>query len=169
MSGLRNVVRLRSGSLRPRLDRTVHRVIFRSLACLLAMVLWVGSPAVARADSHKGEKLSSSYDRQLDAASTLSKKGSGSVDLVHNQPPNSFVQYGDVWGCNDGYRKTATTCVSIFAAFGGQPTNSYVQYGTIWGCKDGFRKETDKCVSAFTKRKSGSKAKEAKLLESLNQ
>ena len=152
-------VRLRSGlegdpflgSLKQKSDRSVPRVLYRLFACVLVPVLWIGLPAVAGAQSAKGKKADSSHERQLQA--NPGRSLNGSVKLTPDQPPNSFIQYGDIWGCNDGFDKLANTCVSIFAKFGGQPENSYVQYGTIWGCKRGFRREDNKCESIFTKKK----------------
>ena len=135
----------------------MHRAFFRLLACVLITVLWVGLPGLAGAQSASGTKADSSpdssYDRQLQVNPGRSRSESGSVKLIPNQPPNSFIQYGDVWGCNDGFDKSGNKCVSIFSKIGGQPENSYVQYGTIWGCERGFRREGKKCVSIFTKRK----------------
>ena len=130
----------------------MHRSFFRFLAGVLVMVLGVGLPAVAGAQSANGKKPDSSYSRQLQAnagrVETL-----GSDKLLPDQPPNSFIQYGEVWGCNDGFTKSGNKCVSIFSKFGGQPANSFVQYRTIWGCTAGFTKERNKCVSVFTKKR----------------
>ncbi len=142
----------------------MQRVFYRLFACVLIPVLWIGLPAVAGAQSAYSTKADSSpdssYDRQLQVNPGRSRLGSGTVKSIPDQPPNSFVQYGDVWGCNDGFDKSGNKCVSIFSKIGGQPENSYVQYGTIWGCKRGFRKEDNKCVSIFTKRKVISRKKE---------
>ncbi len=140
-----------SGSLKQKSDRAVPRGFYRLFACVLIPVLWIGLPAAAGAQSAKGKKADSSYERQLQANSARTK--SSSVKLIPDQPPNSFIQYGDVWGCNDGFDKSGNTCVSIFAELGGQPENSYVQYGTIWGCKRGYSREDNKCESIFTKRR----------------
>lgn len=142
-------------SLKQQSDRAVPRAFSRLFACVLVPVLWIGLPAVAGAQSANTTKAKSSpdssYERQLQA--NPARKKNRSVKVTPDQPSNSYVQYGDVWGCNDGFDKSANTCVSIFAKIGGQPENSYVQYGTIWGCKRGFRKEGNKCVSIFTKKK----------------
>ena len=163
-----NIVRLRSGSLmepflsspEQKSDRTVHRAFFRLLACVLITLLWAGSPAVVNAQSANSTRADSSFERQLQADPGQSRSESRSVKSIPNQPPNSFIQYGDVWGCNDGFDKSGNKCVSIFSKIGGQPDNSYVQYGTIWGCRKGFRREGNKCVSIFTKRKVISKKEE---------
>ena len=139
------------GSLKQKSDRTVPRAFFRLLACALITVLWVGLPAVAGAQSANGKKPDSSLSRQLQA--NAGRAETRSVNLTPGQPPNSFVQYGDVWGCYDGFTKLGSKCISNFSKFGGQPENSYVQYRTIWGCKAGFTKEGNKCVSVFTKKK----------------
>ena len=125
---------------------------FRLLACVLITVLWVGLPAIASAQSAKGNKPDSSYGRQLQANSGRVDTRR-SVKLTPDQPPNSFVQYGEVWGCNKGFTKSGNRCISIFSKFGGPPLNSYVQYGSVWGCTAGFRKEGNRCVSVFTKKK----------------
>ncbi len=146
------------GSLKQKLDRSVARVFYRLFACVLIPVLWIGLPAVAGAQSAKGKKADSSYERQLQVNPGRSVESS--VKVTPDQPSNSFIQYGDVWGCNDGFDKLANTCVSIFSKIGGQPENSYVQYGTIWGCTKGFSREGNTCVSIFTKRRVIPKKKE---------
>ena len=107
---------------------------------------------MAGAQSANGQKPDSSLARQLQA-NAGQREISKYVKVTPDQPPNSFVQYGEVWGCYDGYTKSGSKCVSIFSKFGGQPENSYVQYRTVWGCKAGFRKENNRCVSVFTKKK----------------
>lgn len=134
-----------------KLERTVHKAFLGLLACVLITVLWLGMPAKAGAQSANDSAPTSSYERQREANPGQVK--SRSVKVTPDQPPNSFVQYGDVWGCNDGFDKTKNKCVSIFSKIGGPPENSYVQYGTIWGCKKGYTRDGNKCVSIFTKRK----------------
>lgn len=129
----------------------MHRAFFRLLACVLITVFGVGLPGMAGAQSANGNKPDSSYSRQLQA--DTGRSDTKSVKLTPDQPPNSFIQYGEVWGCYDGFTKLGNKCVSIFSKFGGQPENSYVQYRTIWGCTAGFTKEGNKCVSVFTKKK----------------
>ena len=129
----------------------MHKAFFRLLACVLITVLWVGLPAMAGAQSANDKKPDSSYSRQLQANAGRSE--TKSVRVTPDQPPNSYVQYGDVWGCYDGFTKLGSKCISIFSKIGGPPENSYVQYRTIWGCTAGFRKEGSKCVSVFTKKK----------------
>ncbi len=133
------------------------KIFYRYLACVLIPVLWIGLPAATGAQSAKGEQADSSYERQLEVNPDRTKNRS--VKVTPDQPPNSFIQYGDVWGCNDGFDKSGTQCVSIFDEYGGQPENSYVQYGTIWGCTRGFRREGATCVSVFTKKKAYVKKK----------
>ena len=146
------------GSLKQKLDRSVARVFYRLFACVLIPVLWIGLPAVAGAQSAKGKKADSSYERQLQV--NPRRSFNSFVKVTPDQPSNSFVQYGEVWGCNDGFDKSGNKCVSIFAEIGGQPENSYVQYGTIWGCTRGYRREGNKCESIFTKKKVISKNKD---------
>ena len=108
-------------------------------------------PIMANAE-HGGEKHpDTSLDRQLNAKPKQTTARTAITNA--NKPANSFIQYGEVWGCDDGFTKSGQKCVSIFANVGGQPENSYVQYRTIWGCEEGFRKESGKCVSIFTKKK----------------
>ncbi len=140
------------GSLKQKSDRIVHRAFFRLLACVLITVLGVGLPAKASAQSANDIKPNSAQNRQLLADPGRSEIRS-SVKLTPDQPPNSYVQYGDVWGCHDGFTKLGSKCISIFSKIGGPPENSYVQYRTIWGCTAGFRKEGSKCVTVFTKKK----------------
>ncbi len=143
------------GSMKQNSNRAVARVFSRLFACVLIPVLWIGLPAVAGAQSANDKKADSSpdssYERQLQASPGQTKTGSAKV--TPDQPQNSFIQYGDVWGCNDGFDKSGTECVSIFSEIGGQPENSYVQYGTIWGCTRGFSREGNRCVSIFTKKR----------------
>ena len=139
------------GSMKQNSDHAVAGVFSRLCACVLIPVLWIGLPAVAGAQGADSKTDYSSYERQLQASPVRTK--SRSIKVTPDQPPNSFIQYGDVWGCNDGFDKSGNTCVSIFSKFGGPPENSYVQYGTIWGCTRGFRREDNKCVSVFTKKK----------------
>ena len=106
---------------------------------------------MAGAQSANSQKPDSSYSRQLQA--NAGRSDTKSVKLTPDQPPNSFIQYGEVWGCYDGFTKLGNKCVSIFSKFGGQPENSYVQYRTVWGCTAGFTKEGGKCVSVFAKKK----------------
>ena len=121
---------------------------------------------MAGAQSASGKKPDSSYSRQLQAKPA--RPVYRSAKLTPDQPPNSFVQYGDVWGCHDGFTKSGEKCISIFSKYGGQPENSYVQYRTIWGCTAGFRKEGSKCVSVFTKRKGRMKTEGEGFIEFLS-
>ncbi len=143
------------------------RAFFRLLACVSITLLWVGLPVIAGAQSANGQNPDSSYSRQLQANS--GRLETRSVKLTPGQPPNSFIQYGEVWGCNRGFTKSGSKCISIFSKFGGPPENSYVQYGTIWGCTAGFRKEANKCVSVFTKKKVVLKTKDGESLASSSQ
>ena len=133
----------------------------KALTCcfcyILIAVFWAGMPVTAYAQSAKEIKPDSSFERQRQVSASPSAKGSIETPFV--QPPNSFIQYGDIWGCNDGYDKLKNACVSIFSKFGGPPEHSYVQYGTIWGCKRGFSRESNKCISIFDIRRVGSRAK----------
>lgn len=138
------------GSPKQKSDRTVQRAFFSLLASVLIAVLWVGMPAVAGAQTADDKKPDSIHTRQRDAIFVPSNKSFTAVKPTLDQPPNSFVQYGDVWGCDDGFTKKGNTCISIFSKNGGQPENSFVQYGTKWGCNDGFRKVGDKCVDIFS-------------------
>ena len=122
---------------------------------------------MASAQSANDIKPDSALNRQLLAVPGRSETRS-SVKLTPDQPPNSFVQYGDVWGCHDGFTKSGEKCISIFSKYGGQPENSYVQYRTIWGCTAGFRKEGSKCVSVFTKRKGRMKTEGEGFIEFLS-
>lgn len=146
------------GSSKRNSDRAVHRVVFHLLASVLIAVLWVGLPATAGAQSANGNKPDSSHSRQLQA--NPDQVAIKSFKATPDQPPNSYVQYGEVWGCYDGFTKLGNKCISIFSKFGGQPKNSFVQYRTIWGCTAGFTKEANKCVSVFTKKKAVLKIKD---------
>lgn len=113
---------------------------------------------MAGAQSANGNKPDSSHSRQLQA--NPDQVAIKSFKATPDQPPNSYVQYGEVWGCYDGFTKLGNKCISIFSKFGGQPKNSFVQYRTIWGCTAGFTKEANKCVSVFTKKKAVLKIKD---------
>ena len=123
---------------------------------------------IASAQSPNGNKPDSSHSRQLQANSGRTSTGKN-VKLTPGQPPNSFVQYGEVWGCNKGFTKSGSQCISIFSKFGGPPENSYVQYGTIWGCTAGFTKDANKCVSVFIKKKMFVKTEDGESLASSSQ
>jgi len=139
----------------------MHSAFFRFAAYVSVTVLWAGFPAGAGAQDANGKKPDSSHSRQLLAQPGPTPEPTFTKSIPR-QPANSFVQYGDVWGCNDGFRKLGKKCVSIFSKAGGQPANSFVQYRTIWGCDDGFKKEGNKCVSVFTKSSVSMKTKDGK-------
>ena len=115
-------------------------------------------PGAANARHGEGKEHDTSLDRQLNAQPR--QTASRSAITLANKPANSFIQYGEVWGCDDGFTKSGATCVSIFSKTGGQPQNSYVQYRTIWGCEDGFTKQSGKCVSIYAKKRVIAKKKD---------
>ena len=145
----------------------MHRAFLRLFAGVLIAVLSVGLPAMAGPKSANGKKPDSSLSRQLDAKPA--RQQYRSAKMIPGQPPNSFVQYGEIWGCNDGFTKLGAKCISIFSKIGGPPENSYVQYRTIWGCTAGFTKEGSKCVSVFTKKRIGLKTANGEYLASSSQ
>ncbi len=72
----------------------MHKAFLRLLACVLITILWVGASAKVSAQSAYGEAPTSSYERQIEASPSQAK--SRSVKIIPDQPPNSFIQYGDV-------------------------------------------------------------------------
>jgi len=54
--------------------------------------------------------------------------------------PENAWSAGGTWYCNDGYRKTANSCVKFDV-----PENAWVS-GSSWYCNDGFKKTGKNCV-----------------------
>ena len=57
-------------------------------------------------------------------------------------PPNAHrLRYGDAWGCNRGYLRTADSCVVIEV-----PANAYLDsVGRRWSCERGYEQVDSTC------------------------